>query len=245
MKGLGVEKKPEKIKTRSPQKGAQARTHTAHEIDLGSQFQPPEKFASLAAKLSHPANETPRAEVLTQLQQQYGNAFVQRVMSQRSAIQVRVREDTRLNGPVPYGGQLSIQNAAVRAAIRQAWADSDAASAANRHEEGGYVCRDAAGHLRVERWPGGGGANIPVPARAADGTYNGMEVVGEFHTHPNPPRDEAGTEWMQGPDAGEVAAIGAEGYSGNSYVISNNRIYMIRPAGTLAVIGTREGLLGR
>jgi len=102
----------------------------------------------------------------------------------------------RLTGP--------IADPMVQAAMRTAWTDSQAASAAARHEESGYIVRHPDGTLAVERWPRGAGASISPPARDAHGRYHGFEVLGEFHTHPNPPVDEHGRHWVPGPSPGDI-----------------------------------------
>lgn len=137
-----------------------------------------------------------------------------------------------------------ITDATVQAAMRQAWADSDAGSAANRHEEGGYIVRRADGSLGVERWPRGAGASIAPPARGADGRFNGLEVLGEFHTHPNPPVDEAGRSWVPGPSPGDITGITAEGYPGDSYVISRDSIFRVQRDGTVDTLGGRRDIIG-
>jgi len=48
---------------------------------LTPEFQPPGRFAPLLGKLSLPANATLRVQFLTQLQQTYGNRYVQRAVS--------------------------------------------------------------------------------------------------------------------------------------------------------------------
>ena len=102
----------------------------------------------------------------------------------------------RLTGP--------IADPMVQAAMRTAWTDSRAASAAARHEESGYIVRHPDGTLAVERWPRGAGASISPPALDAHGRYHGFEVLGEFHTHPNPPVDEHGRHWVPGPSPGDI-----------------------------------------
>lgn len=81
MMELQIEKKPDTGRTHSVPKGKPTKTHDIREIDyIGSGYQPPEKFASLAEKLSQAANETERVEAFTQLQQAYGNRYVQRIL---------------------------------------------------------------------------------------------------------------------------------------------------------------------
>lgn len=52
---------------------------------LTPEFQPPQRFTPLLAKLSHPANATLRVQFLTQLQQTYGNRFVQRMLQAKAS----------------------------------------------------------------------------------------------------------------------------------------------------------------
>ena len=119
----------------------------------------------------------------------------------------------------------------VRAAMTQAWADSQADDPANRHEEGGYIVRNEDGSYGVERWPRGAGASITPPLRDADGSYNGRQVLGEFHTHPNPPVDETGRVWTQGGHEGDWNGIAAENYPGDSYIISGDSVWRVDSAG--------------
>jgi uncharacterized Zn-binding protein involved in type VI secretion len=140
----------------------------------------------------------------------------------------------------------------VKAAMRQAWTDSQAGDQNNRHEEGGYLVRNADGSYGVERWPRGKGASINPPARDANGKYNGKEVIGEFHTHPNPPIDETGKQWTQGGHAGDWNGIAAENYPGDSYIISRDNVWKVPPDGQPTVdasgnevpLGTFNDVLG-
>jgi hypothetical protein len=129
--------------------------------------------------------------------------------------------------------------------MKKGWNDSQAADQANRHEEGGYIVKEKDGSYGVERWPRGQGASISPPPRAADGTYNGKEVVGEFHTHPNPPVDENGRQWTQGGHQGDWTGIKAEKYSGPSYIVSRDNVYEVSPDGKEQNLGSHEGLLGK
>jgi len=93
----------------------------------------------------------------------------------------------------------------VSAAIEQAWTDSQAGDKDNRHEEGGWIIQDTqTGALSVVRWPAGNRSSInpgdppEIPCH---------RVVGEFHTHPNPPVDEDGNRWEQGPSQGDRNAL--------------------------------------
>jgi len=145
-----------------------------------------------------------------------------------------------------------IDDPAVQRGMREAWADSQAADPANRHEEGGYIVRNADGSLGVERWPRGAGASIEPPARDATGRYNGKEVLGEFHTHPNPPIDETGKAWTPGGHAGDWNGIAAENYPGESYIVSRDSVWRVSPdgeptrnaAGDEVPLGDRATLIG-
>lgn len=198
-------------------------------------------------QLSYPASLRQPIAALRQLQRTYGNAWVQRTVEGAGRVQAGDQREqgffSRIFDRLRYGtGPISDAN--VRAVMRQAWTDSQAASAANRHEEGGYIVRRADGSLGVARWPRGAGASITPPARSADGRFNGEEVLGEFHTHPNPPVDESGQAWVQGPHPGDTNAIAAEGYPGDSYIISRDSVYRVRNDGTSTRVGGRRALLG-
>ncbi len=89
-------------------------------------------------------------------------------------------------------------------AIDDAWDDSDAGDAAARHEEGGWIiqCRHTEGtettySYQVRRVPAGDKDGI-CPGTPPD-VGTDCRVVGFFHTHPNPPTDEDGNKWEQGP----------------------------------------------
>jgi hypothetical protein len=100
----------------------------------------------------------------------------------------------------------------VSAAIAQAWTDSQAGDPDNRHEEGGWIVQDTrTGALSVVRWPKGTGSSINP---GAPPQIPCSRVVGEFHTHPNPPVDEDGNTWEQGPSAGDENAANALGIPG-------------------------------
>lgn len=140
-----------------------------------------------------------------------------------------------------------LDSAAVKQAMRAAWNDSQASDKNKRHEEGGYIVKNADGSYGVERWPTGGQKSISPPSRAADGKYNGKEVVGEFHTHPNPDVDEDGKHWREAPSngpGGDLEGIKAEKYPGKSYVIGHNNVYAVDNDGTdKGSIGKRDDVL--
>lgn len=101
----------------------------------------------------------------------------------------------------PLADNLTIQQIAadpvVAEAINNAWADSQAGNKTTRHEEGGWILQDIeSGNLTVQPWPHGDRDSID-PGSPPE--IPGKKVVGHYHTHPNPPTDEEGTEWGQGP----------------------------------------------
>ncbi len=207
---------------------------------------------------------------VAQLQRTHGNAFVSRLLEERATeimlgsggeapveeedeeheAQARANAHAQVGRAValPQGGRAQATNplasGRVTGAMREAWTDSEAESQANRHEEGGYIVRRADGSLGVERWPRGQGASITPPARDAQGRFNGLEVLGEFHTHPNPPVDETGQRWNPGPHPGDTNAIAAENYPGDSYIISAGHVYVVHNDGTSGTVGRRGFVLG-
>ena len=80
----------------------------------------------------------------------------------------------------------------VASGMKQAWMDSQASDPILRHEEGAYIVLNVNNSEDVVRWRARGSASITPTPRADDGTINGLRVLGEFHTHPNPPIDERG-----------------------------------------------------
>jgi Toxin PAAR-like domain len=180
-----------------------------------------------------------------------------RVMPAEVAVSVARVQQAAANaavegGTTPTPPSDAINDPGVQAAMRQAWEESQAGDPANRHEEGGYITRNPDGSFGVERWPPGQGAAIAPPARDADGSYNGAEVLGEFHTHPNPAVDEQGRQWVQGGHQGDWDGIASEGYPGDSYIISDGNVWQVDStgapmsddAGNQVPLGTSDDVLG-
>src|ERR1700685_4001162 len=92
-----------------------------------------------------------------------------------------------------------LQQAVIIMAICQAWRQSQPEDPSARHEEGGYIAASPDGSFGVRRWPRGRQSHIVPPPLDGNNCYNGAKVVATFHTHPNPPIDELGREWEQGP----------------------------------------------
>lgn len=67
-------------RTKSDQ-GSAGHKHEVGQDFVGSGYYPPERFVPLLARFSHPANATQRVQVFNQLQRQYGNRYVQKVVS--------------------------------------------------------------------------------------------------------------------------------------------------------------------
>jgi hypothetical protein len=95
MKALKTEKKTDGLtynRTKSDQDSVRYRQKTEPDF-VGSGFHPPERFVPLLAKFSHPANATHRAQLFNQLQRQYGNRYVQRVVAAYRAKNAEEDED--------------------------------------------------------------------------------------------------------------------------------------------------------
>lgn len=105
MMGLKTEKKSDSGKTYSVAKPESTKATDIHEIDyIGSEYQPPEKLVPLFAKLSQPVNATLRVQFLTQLQQTYGNRYVQRVISASRSQNLEKDESKLVSGILSQKG---------------------------------------------------------------------------------------------------------------------------------------------
>lgn len=86
----------------------------------------------------------------------------------------------------------------VKEALEKAWHDSCADNATTRHEEGGWILEGPGSNITIIPWASGNRSGInpgpTPPPPSPDG-----RVVGHYHTHPNPPTDENGDQWEQGP----------------------------------------------
>ena len=130
---------------------------------------------------------------------------------------------------------------AIRVEISRAWGESAADDPANRHEEGGYIVLNANLSYRVERWPRGERSRSFPPSLDINNRYQDKEVVAAFHTHPNPPVDEAGREWEQGPSESDRRWHLRRKIRG--FVIGRVFIYEIDANARIKVLGRREDLL--
>lgn len=125
--------------------------------------------------------------------------------------------------------------------MNRAWRESRPADQADRHEEGGYIVYHPDRSLGVERWPRGEKFRIVPPLLDANTCYNGKVVIAAFHTHPNPPIDENGQEWEQGPSQSDRRWHALRNLRG--YVISRMLVYEIDAAANISVVGRREEVL--
>jgi hypothetical protein len=75
----------------------------------------------------------------------------------------------------------------------------------------------------------------------SNGCYNGKLVVAAFHTHPNPPLDEAGREWSQGPSEADRRWHGRRKLPG--IVVSQMFVYEIDGNISVRIIGRRVEVL--
>jgi hypothetical protein len=133
--------------------------------------------------------------------------------------------------------------AKAREEMKKSWTDSKSSSPTQRREEGGFYGKEkATSEPGVRRWPTGAGSSIFPPKRDADGSYQGLNVEGEWHTHPNPPVDEQRRAWTQGGHTGDWNGIKAEGYPGDSYIISDKYIYKVDNKGSESILGPRSDL---
>lgn len=89
---------------------------------------------------------------------------------------------------------------AVRAALRQAWSDSQPGISGG-HEEGGFVIQALSGEAQVVRWPKGASNTIRVPPHPRCKLGN-QDIVASFHTHPN-----TGPDFLQAPSATDKRAV--------------------------------------
>lgn len=117
----------------------------------------------------------------------------------------------------------------VRVALRQAWQDSQPGPTGG-HEEGGFILRDLAGNLSVERWSHGHQSSIVVPPHL-NCRINDQDIVATFHTHPN-----TGSDYLQEPGETDKRAVWDDphlkgAFYEGEFVISSQIIYRIAPTG--------------
>jgi len=142
---------------------------------------------------------------------------------------------------MPHSPIFVLNTPAIRAALRQAWLDSNP-GVTGGHEEGGFVIQDATGNLDVLRWPKGIRNSIRVPLHE-NCKINDNLIVASFHTHPN-----TGSDYIQEPSETDKRAVRDDPnlkdqeYIGE-FVISNDVIYLITPVGRVREIADTPDVL--
>ncbi|GIK58839.1 MAG: hypothetical protein HND44_14500 [Chloroflexi bacterium] len=141
---------------------------------------------------------------------------------------------------MPLSPKSVLSNAIVRAALKQAWLDSNP-GVTGGHEEGGFVVQDAADNVRIIRWPKGLQNSILVPPHYGC-KIEGQEIVASFHTHPN-----TGADFLQKPGETDKRAVrddpdlkGAN-YVGE-FVISQATVYLVTPTGQVREVDDTQAI---
>jgi hypothetical protein len=89
--------------------------------------------------------------------------------------------------------------------MEQAWIDSLPNDPINRHEEGGWIYMDATtGQITTRRAAAGTTARLNL---GNPPVVLGSQVVGTFHTHPNP----TSQHWNPGPSRTDIASAAFTG----------------------------------
>jgi hypothetical protein len=123
----------------------------------------------------------------------------------------------------------------VRAALQQAWRESQPGPTGG-HEEGGFILREPTSRLWVLRWPRGNQNSIDLPAHPGC-TVSGSDIIMTFHTHPN-----TGPDYLQEPSETDKRAVRDDPDLKSAFylgelVVSKERIYLIEPTGHVVEIG--------
>ncbi len=132
---------------------------------------------------------------------------------------------------------------AVRAALKQAWEDSQS-GVTGGHEEGGFILRDSVGNLRVVRWPKGAQNSIILPPHP-NCKIGESDIVATFHTHPN-----MGSDYLQEPSETDERSVRddpdlkGEFYEGE-FIISQEKIYLIAPDGQMSEVGEKREIIDK
>ncbi len=136
-----------------------------------------------------------------------------------------------------------LENELILRYLRDAWVDS-VPGIAGGHEEGGFIVSDDLGSLDVVRWEKGLQNEIILPPHK-NCFVDGKDVIVSFHTHPN-----TGKAFQQEPSLTDIRAVSddfdlkGEFYLGE-FVVSEQNIYLIEPAGDYHIIGATKGILER
>jgi hypothetical protein len=123
--------------------------------------------------------------------------------------------------------------------IRRAYEESDVGGDAPT-EQGGFILWNLVDRtFEVARVPARGRDSLAYPV-CGDGNYNGKQIVGSFHTHPN-----TGSEWRQGPSPQDIRLSQdyPETMGPNQFVIASETIYHIDNDGAVSEMGPTAELL--
>jgi hypothetical protein len=136
-----------------------------------------------------------------------------------------------------------LTNPTVCAALMQVWEDSQPGLTGG-HEEGGFILRDSAGNLSVERWLRGQQDAIVVPSHP-NCQIHGQDIVATFRTHPN-----TGSDYVQDPSETDKRAVRGdphlkEAWYEGKFVISAQTVYHIAPNGQVSEVVNTEDYLGK
>ena len=132
-----------------------------------------------------------------------------------------------------------LADANVLAGMRQAFEESDAGKSIAR-EQGGFLVRDPqTGSFAVVRLPSSQRDRLEYPI-CPNGLFQGREIVGSFHTHPN-----TGREWRQEPGRQDIrlSIEYPETMGPHQFVISRETTYHIDNEGVVSKCGKTAELL--
>ncbi|MEX2169370.1 MAG: hypothetical protein WD851_08665 [Pirellulales bacterium] len=107
-------------------------------------------------------------------------------------------------------------------------------------EQGGFIlCDPDTATFVLVRLPAGGQASLVFPLRV-DGTFQGKQIVGSFHTHPN-----TGLEWQQEPSPQDIRLSQdyPETMGQHQFVIAKDTMYHIDNDGEVTILGSTPQLL--
>jgi hypothetical protein len=139
--------------------------------------------------------------------------------------------------PTPPTGADLAADAGLRAEIDTEWEKSHSGDKDQRHEEGGWIVQCRTWNEQTQQYeyalsissvPSGSKAGLSPGAPPELGAD--CRIVGFKHTHPNPPTDEDGVAWDQGPSDADKGWHERHGIPG-----------IVRNAGGSVVFGPESG----
>lgn len=132
-----------------------------------------------------------------------------------------------------------LDEATIRSALRDALLDSRPGTKAPI-EQGGFIVRDS-GTLRpvVRRLNIGQADSFQIPL-CPDGKFQGEQILGSFHTHPN-----TGPLWQEEPSRQDIRLVTEypETVGRWHFVIGPERTYCIVNDGTVRTLGATDDVL--